>query len=63
MFDYNKVISDFGLDSQTSKEMLDAIKLWSDIFNGNAPWKDEEVKSLNVAKTISEKVAKAVTIE
>lgn len=63
MFDYNKVISDFKLDSETSKNMLDAIKLWSDIFNGNAPWQNEEVKSLHVAKTVCEKVSKAVTIE
>ena len=63
MFDYNKVITDFGLDSQTSKEMLDAIKLWSDVFNGKAPWQSDEVKSLHVAKTVCEKVSKAVTIE
>lgn len=63
MFDYNKVITEFGLDSETSKEMLDAIKLWSDIFNGNAPWENENVKSLHVAKTVCEKVSVAVTIE
>lgn len=63
MFDYNKVISDFGLDVQTSKEMLDTIKLWSDVFNGKAPWQSDEVKSLHVAKTVCEKVSKAVTIE
>lgn len=63
MFGYDKVISDFGLDSQTSKEMLDAINLWTDIFNGNPPWKNEEVRTLNVAKTICEKVSKAATIE
>jgi len=63
MFDYQKIITDFNLDSQTSKEMLDAIKLWSDIFNGHAPWQNDEVKSLHVAKTVCEKVSKAVTIE
>ncbi len=63
MFDYDKVISDFGLDNQTSKDMLDAIQLWSDIFNGQAPWQNKEIKSLHVAKTVCEKVSKAVTIE
>lgn len=63
MFDYNKVITDFQLDTETSKDMLDAIKTWSDIFNGKAPWQSDEVKSLHVAKTICEKVSKAVTIE
>lgn len=63
MFDYNKIITDFGLDTETSKEMLDAIKNWSNIFNGNEPWIDKDTVSLHVAKTMCEKVAKAVTIE
>lgn len=63
MFDYQKVINDFGLDSETSNEMIKAIKLWSDIFNGHAPWQSDTVKSLHVAKTACEKVSKAVTIE
>ena len=63
MFDYQKIISDFNLDVQTSKEMLDAINLWSAIFNGKAPWQSKAVKSLHVAKTVCEIVSKAVTIE
>ena len=63
MFDYNKIITDFGLDTDTSKEMLDAIQKWSDIFNGNEPWIDSNTKSLHVAKTMCERVSKAVTIE
>lgn len=63
MFDYNKIITDFGLDTETSKEMLDAIQNWSSIFNGNEPWIDKNTVSLHVAKTMCEKVAKAVTIE
>lgn len=63
MFDYNKIINDFGLDMQTSKDMLDAVQQWSQIFNGHEPWINEETISLHVAKTICEKVAEAVTIE
>lgn len=63
MFDYNKIITDFGLDTETSKEMLDAIQEWSRIFNGNEPWIDETKVSLHVGKTMCERVAKAVTIE
>lgn len=65
MFDYKQIIQDFGLDTETSKEMLDAIQEWSRIFNGQEPWatEDKEVVSLHVAKTMCEKVAKAVTIE
>ena len=63
MFDYNKIMADFGLDMQTSKDMLDAIQKWSQIFNGHEPWLDDTTASLHVAKTMCEKVAKAVTIE
>lgn len=63
MFDYNKIIADFNLDMQTSKDMLDAFQKWSEIFNGHEPWIDDTTTSLHVAKTMCEKVAKAVTIE
>lgn len=63
MFDYNKIISDFGLDMQTSKNILDAIQEWSKIYNKCEPWLDENTNSLHVARTMCEKVAKAVTVE
>ena len=63
MFDYNKIIKDFGLDMQTSKDMLDAIQEWSKIFNGCEPWLGKDDVSLHVAKTICEKVSEAATIE
>ena len=31
LFDYNKIVSDFGLDMQTSKDVLDAIQEWNKI--------------------------------
>lgn len=63
MFDYNKIIKDFNLDIQTSKDMLDAIQKWSQIFNGHEPWINSTTTSLHVAKTISEKVAESVVVE
>lgn len=65
MFDYKKIINDFGLDMETSESRIKAIQNWSEIFNGNEPWvnKDNGIRSLHVAKTMCEKVAKAVTIE
>lgn len=63
MFDYNKIVSDFGLDMQTSKDILDAFQKWNQIFNGHEPWIDDTTASLHVAKTMCEKVSKAVTIE
>lgn len=63
MFDYNKIVSDFGLDMQTSKNILDAIQEWNKIYNKCEPWLDKNTKSLHVARTMCEKVAKAVTVE
>ncbi|HAB66586.1 MAG TPA: hypothetical protein DCE23_04380 [Firmicutes bacterium] len=63
MFDYNKIAKDFNLDIQTSKDILDAIQEWSKIFNQNEPWINDNTSSLHVARTMCEKVAKAVTIE
>lgn len=63
MFSTTDIAKDFNIDISTSNEMLSAIEKWAAIYNSKAPWLNEEVKSLHVAKTICEKVAKAVTIE
>lgn len=63
MFDYNKIAKDFDLDIDTSRDILDAFQKFSNIYNGHEPWIDDNTKSLHVAKTACEKVAKAVTIE
>ena len=63
MFNTTDIAKDFNIDISTSNEILSAIEKWSNIYNSKAPWLNEEVKSLHVAKTICEKVAKAVTIE
>lgn len=63
MFDYNKVIKDFNLDTRTSSQMLDALQEWAKIYNKNEPWINKNTTSLHLAKTISEKVAQAVVNE
>lgn len=63
MFNTSDIAKDFNIDISTNNEVLKCIELCSNIYNHKAPWLNEEVKSLNVAKTICEKVAKAVTIE
>lgn len=63
MFDYNKIVRDFGLDIQTSENILNAINRWSQIYNKQEPWMNSNTKSLHVARTMCEKVAKAVTVE
>lgn len=63
MFNTKDIAKEFNIDISTNDEVLRLIELCSNIYNLKAPWLNEKVKSLNVAKTICEKVAKAVTIE
>lgn len=63
MFNTSDIAKDFNIDISTNNEVMQLIEQCSNIYNHKAPWLNEEVKSLNVAKTICEKVAKAVTIE
>lgn len=63
MFDTSNIAKDFNIDISTNDEVMKLIDLCTNIYNSKAPWLNEEVKSLNVAKTICDKVAKAVTIE
>lgn len=63
MFNTGDIVKDFNIDISTSDEVMKLIEKCANIYNHKAPWLNEEVKSLNVAKTICEKVAKAVTIE
>lgn len=63
MFNTSDIAKDFNIDISASDEIMKLIELCTNVYNHKAPWLNEEVKSLNVAKTICEKVAKAVTIE
>lgn len=63
MFNTSDIAKDFNIDISTNNEVMRLIEKCANIYNHKAPWLNEEVKSLNVAKTICEKVAKAVTIE
>ena len=63
MFDYKKIATDFGLDMQTSTQILDAIQEWAKIYNKGEPWINDETASLHVAKTVSEKVAASTVNE
>lgn len=63
MFNTTDIAKDFNIDISNNDDVLRLIELCANIYNHRAPWLNEEVKSLNVAKTICEKVAKAVTIE
>lgn len=63
MFNTSDIVKDFDIDISTNNEAMELIEKCADIYNHKAPWLNEKVKSLNVATTICETVAKAVTIE
>lgn len=63
MIGTSDLFKDFCIENTIPYQVINMIENCSNIFNGNVPWKDEETKTLHVAKTICEKVAKAVTIE
>lgn len=46
-----------------SYEMETAMNLWLKIFTNNAPWLDDEVKSLQLGASIAEEFARLITLE
>ena len=53
-----------GIDVATSEEMSRAIALWTAMYEDRSPWVDnDKVKSLNLAATIANEIARLVTLE
>lgn len=63
MFTSKDIEEALGVTIATSEEMLEAQRLWRDVFTGNAPWNDSKIPSLMLASGICTEVARAVTIE
>lgn len=55
----------FGVELITSSDMNNAIKLWGDISTGNPPWlnHDDDIKTINMAKHISDTRAKLAMLD
>lgn len=51
-FSRNEIIDKTGLTPSISTTMLDKINAWAFMYQGNAPWTDEFVKSLRIEKAI-----------
>lgn len=49
--------------SAISNEMDKAMNLWLKIFTNNAPWLNEEVRSLQLGASIAEEFARLITLE
>lgn len=46
-----------------SDKMQDAIDLWTDIYENNAPWISETVQSMNLGAGIASEIARMITLE
>lgn len=63
MLPNNAVKNIFGAEPLVDKEIMQYIEAWSDIYSGNAPWLLNDIKSINLSKTISEELARLATME
>lgn len=66
---YNKLFSKKQIENKLnvsvniSDTMADAIKLWSNIYTDNTPWKTCDIKPTSVASGVAREVATLVTLE
>lgn len=52
-----------GVDVAISAPMAEALQLWASMYQNDAPWLNETVKTLNLPAAIAGEIARAVTIE
>lgn len=63
MLDRGTIKKQFNVDINISDKMVNSIELWSKMFENKSPWLDKNTQSLNLAATISNEVARLVTLE
>ncbi len=56
---------EYGVTGIESQSMRDAMHLWTDIYQGNAPWLDAEdgIKTIKFAETICSSIANLTTLD
>lgn len=52
-----------NVDIAISTQMGEALLLWSQMYENQAPWLTKDIQSLNLAAAIASEIARAVTIE
>lgn len=57
------VEKELNVDVVTSDKMASAINLWGKMYEDNAPWLSDTVKSMNLAATIASEFARLTTLE
>ena len=59
----NNVKSKIGVDIAINTPMLDALRLWAQMYENKSPWLNTDVKSMGLAAAIASEVANMVTVE
>ncbi len=63
MFGNTEIKSALGVEPKVSEDMLQRIKLWSDMHSGKAPWVNDNVQSLRLEKGITREFSNIATLE
>ena len=59
----NDIQKELNIDISISDDMERAIELWSLLYEDEAPWKKDDVKTLNLPSAIASEIARLVTVE
>lgn len=63
IFKRDDVKNKIGVAVSVSREMADALKIWSELYVGKAPWLSDDVKSLNIPAAVASDMARLITAE
>lgn len=63
LFDKKSVAEKLGVTIAVSQDMTNAIRLWADLYEGKAPWLNENVRSKRLAYAVTHEMARLVTLE
>lgn len=59
----SKIKNELDIDIAISDVMSRALDLWTQMYQNNAPWLSEKVKSMNLAAAVASEIARLVTLE
>lgn len=59
----NDIQKELNIDIGISDDMQRAIELWALLYEDKAPWKNEEIQTLNLPSAIASEIARLVTVE
>lgn len=63
LLDKKETKKNFNIDTLISKDMIDAIRLWKNIYEQKAPWADEKTKASCTGAQVASEFARLTTLE